>query len=212
MRLLTYNMHGCVGRDGRDVPERVLRVISEINADVIALQEVNDDREGRYFLSELRKMDYASMIYAPTMVKSIGHCGNLLMTRSKSGRVEQHVISVGCLEPRGLIAATTAGVIGRVRIAATQLGLRMSERRQQWQQTFALSRPAAGENIAVLMGDFNEWLPFGSNLLRAERTALHASRLGTFPVHWPVFALDRIFVFGGTSRVKFTVPRVAHFR
>ena len=212
MRLLTYNIHGCVGRDGRDVPERVLRVISEINADVIALQEVDDDREGRYFLSELRKMDYASMIYAPTMVKPTGHYGNLLMTRNKAERVEQHVISVGGLEPRGLIAATTASVIGRSRIAATHLGLRTSERRQQWRKLLTLSQPLAGENIVVLMGDFNEWLPFGRYLRHAERTFGCVSRLRTFPVRWPLFALDRIFVFGRTSHVEFTVPRVTNYR
>lgn len=212
MRLLTYNIHGCVGRDGRDVPERVLQVISEVDADVIALQEVDDDREGRYFISALRDMGYASMIYAPTMVKSHGHYGNLLMTRNKSEHIEQHVISVEGLEPRGLIAATTTDVMGRVRIAATHLGLKMSERRQQWQQLFALSQPVADENIAVLMGDFNEWLPFGRSIRLAERTALHASRLRTFPAHWPVFALDRIFVFGSALQVTFCIPKVTGCR
>jgi endonuclease/exonuclease/phosphatase family metal-dependent hydrolase len=212
MRILTYNIHGCVGSDRRDVPERVLRVIQEVDADVVALQEVDDDREGRLFISELRKMNYASMVYSPTMTKPTGHYGNLLMTRKKSERIEQHLISVKGFEPRGVIAATTSGVVGRVRIVATHLGLKMSERRWQWRQLFDLCQPVDGEKTAVLMGDFNEWLPFGSNLRRAERAALNTSRLRTFPVRWPIFALDRIFVFGSASQVEFFVPRVTGFR
>ncbi len=39
IRVATYNVHACVGRDGRHDPERVARVIGELDADVVALQE-----------------------------------------------------------------------------------------------------------------------------------------------------------------------------
>jgi len=214
MRLLTYNIHGCVGTDGRDMPDRVLRVIREVDADVIALQEVDDDREGRHFISELAKMNYASMIYSPTMMKPTGQYGNLLMTRSHSEQVGHYPIGVKNLEPRGVIAATTNVGIDRLRIVVTHLGLRMSERRWQWRQLFKLSQLVSGnrENIAVLMGDFNEWLPFGRALRLAGRTASHVSQLRTFPARRPLFALDRIFVFGTVAQVEFTVPRVTDVR
>ena len=39
IRVATYNVHGCVGTDGRHDPARVSAVIAELDADVIALQE-----------------------------------------------------------------------------------------------------------------------------------------------------------------------------
>ena len=38
-RAATYNIHAHVGRDGRRDPARVSRVIDELDADVVALQE-----------------------------------------------------------------------------------------------------------------------------------------------------------------------------
>ena len=41
LRLASYNLHKCRGMTGPYAPERNLRVIAEIGADVIALQEVD---------------------------------------------------------------------------------------------------------------------------------------------------------------------------
>ena len=40
LRVMTYNVHSCVGGDRRYDPERILKVLREIDADIIALQEV----------------------------------------------------------------------------------------------------------------------------------------------------------------------------
>ncbi len=37
--MATYNVHACVGRDGRHDPERVAKVVTELDADIVALQE-----------------------------------------------------------------------------------------------------------------------------------------------------------------------------
>src|SRR4051812_26782166 len=39
--IASYNIHKCVGTDGRFDPERISRVVAEIDADVIALQEAD---------------------------------------------------------------------------------------------------------------------------------------------------------------------------
>lgn len=38
--IATYNVHGCVGRDGRYNPERILAVMGELNSNILALQEL----------------------------------------------------------------------------------------------------------------------------------------------------------------------------
>ncbi|MFL6714915.1 MAG: endonuclease/exonuclease/phosphatase family protein, partial [Burkholderiaceae bacterium] len=40
LTVATYNIHAAVGTDGRYSPERIAGVLGEIDADVIALQEV----------------------------------------------------------------------------------------------------------------------------------------------------------------------------
>ncbi|HEX2280676.1 MAG TPA: endonuclease/exonuclease/phosphatase family protein, partial [Thermomicrobiales bacterium] len=40
VRIATYNVHRCRGMDRRTIPSRIADVIREMNADVIALQEV----------------------------------------------------------------------------------------------------------------------------------------------------------------------------
>jgi endonuclease/exonuclease/phosphatase family metal-dependent hydrolase len=40
LRIVTYNIHSCRGMDRRTKPERIARVLRDIGADIIALQEV----------------------------------------------------------------------------------------------------------------------------------------------------------------------------
>ncbi|MBP9865738.1 MAG: hypothetical protein KBC91_04970, partial [Candidatus Omnitrophica bacterium] len=44
LRVLTYNVHGCVGLDGKNSPERIARVIARQGADVVAMQELDVGR------------------------------------------------------------------------------------------------------------------------------------------------------------------------
>jgi len=46
-RVATYNTHKCRGIDGRIRPSRVADVLNELEADVIALQEVVSLKGGR---------------------------------------------------------------------------------------------------------------------------------------------------------------------
>ena len=39
LRVATYNVHACVGTDGRHDPDRVASVVAELEADIVALQE-----------------------------------------------------------------------------------------------------------------------------------------------------------------------------
>ena len=45
LRVASYNIHRAIGRDGRYEPGRILRVAQELNADIIALQEVDFPRQ-----------------------------------------------------------------------------------------------------------------------------------------------------------------------
>lgn len=194
LRLATYNIHGCIGSDGRYDPERILAVIKQLDADVIALQEVvslykNDvnlldslgDRLGMHIIPGL------------TMFRESSSYGNAVLSRWKMDRVSQINISFQNLEPRGAISMTTKIGTNRVHIIATHLGLSRSERQAQ---THALlqkfqKHPA---DIHVLMGDLNEWYPWSNRLRQLRKHFFKTASPATFPAGFPILALDRILV------------------
>jgi endonuclease/exonuclease/phosphatase family metal-dependent hydrolase len=203
LRLLTYNIHGCVGRGGIEDSERVLGVIESANADVVALQEVHDDDAADLnFLRGLERMEYKEVIYGETLRKDFGPYGNVLMSRYPLADMERLDLSIAGAEPRGAICATLETRLGRTHVTATHLGLKCSERRRQIEQL--LERKAASESdCSVLMGDFNEWFPWSRNLRRIEGAFFRSGKQATFPARFPLFALDRIYVTAPMLNVVF---------
>jgi len=199
MRLLTYNIHGCVGRGGRTDPESILSVIEEADADVVALQEVHDeDAVDRSFLRDLEnRLDYPHVLHDPLFRRGETRCGNVVMTRLPPSADERIDLSQPGREPRGAIRIRLPSHDRDFEITATHLGLAPRERRAQIRR---LAEPGPGaesvgpDTIRILMGDLNEWFPFGRaiRLLRgAFGTSCHKR---TFPAAWPLFALDRVHV------------------
>lgn len=198
MRLLTYNIHGCVGRRGIPDPGAILSVIRQADADVVALQEVHhDDAVDRGFLHALEHdLDYAAVLHGPTMRKDEADYGNVLMTRRVPLTDERIDLSFRRREPRGAIRTRLAWEGRTLEVTATHLGLRPSERRAQLRRLAdrAEDEVQAGRIIQILMGDLNEWFPFGRAGRTLRRRFGRVKTVPTFPARFPVFALDRIHV------------------
>ena len=197
MRLLSYNIHGCVGRGGKTDPDAIIKVIREADADVVALQEVHDDNDmDRGFLRALKcELDYPSVIYDPIVQLPQTRCGNVLMTRLQP-RVEKRLdLSWKSREPRGAIRVLVRHDPHEIEITAAHLGLAPAERRAQLQSLIEPGiQPDNPDIIRILMGDLNEWFPFGraGRMLRQRFGAVKTVK--TFPARWPLFALDRVHV------------------
>lgn len=195
MRLViaTYNVHRCVGRDGRFNPGRVGSVINELHADVVALQELEWRPEAAlHVLNELARNTGYTPVAGPTLFRADGHYGNALLTRLAIRRVDRLDLSVPDREARGAIDAELLAGEGAVRVLATHLGLRAGERRTQLKR---LLDALHGTSMpTVLMGDLNEWFLWGRPLQWLRRHFGRAPAPATFPARWPVFALDRIWV------------------
>ncbi|MGD9953420.1 MAG: endonuclease/exonuclease/phosphatase family protein [Burkholderiales bacterium] len=193
VKVATWNVHGCVGADGRFDPERTLEVLRSLDADVIALQELRWRPDEALHLLErfARALGYAPLA-GPTLMRPDGHYGNALLTRLPVEATRQEALSVPGREPRGALQAVLRAGNGPLGVVATHLGLAPGERRAQMRRALELVNATA--KPVVLMGDLNEWFLWGRPLrwLRAHfgRTAAPA----TFPARWPVVALDRIWV------------------
>ena len=68
-KVLCYNTHNCVGLDGEFSCERIAKIISEVDADAVAVQELDSmttRHPGVDVLSELAKHTGMHAVYAPT--------------------------------------------------------------------------------------------------------------------------------------------------
>lgn len=205
LRLLTYNVHGCIGRTGREAPDPVMEVLRNCDADVVALQEVFDNPDANHNLMRgLESLGYRAVVHGVTMDTPRGAYGNVLMSRVKPSTI--HHIDLGGIEPRGAIRFHLDLPDGPVDVCATHLGLGAAERLRQLRQIDGVLFAADHRHddaLQVLMGDLNEWRP-STRLIRTLRKRFPwVSRLASFPARWPILPLDRIAVRGRISSVRF---------
>jgi endonuclease/exonuclease/phosphatase family metal-dependent hydrolase len=194
----SYNIHSCVGLDRRRSPSRIADVLRELDCDIYALQEVDnepgDDKDSKQleYLSEALHM---AAIPGMSIVRHSGEYGNALLTRFPVASVHRHDLSYGkWLEPRGAIDVEL-DVGGRaLRVIATHLGLSRSERRFQWRQLLAAIAASPPEHPTVVLGDMNEWFPRAGTLRDAHKILGEALAPPEFPSFWPLLALTRIWV------------------
>lgn len=200
MRFLTvasYNVHRCVGRDGRHDPARVAKVIAELEADVVALQEVDFRYYVRQGVDQLRYLAEATglgSVWGPVLYASRGQYGNGLLTRHEVVEVRCIDLSVPRSQRRGALDVDLSVSGERVRIIAAHLGLGLRERQIQVRRLLhALADHDEGTPL-ILLGDFNEWRPPSRPLRRLHRRFGRTPGVRSFPSNFPLFALDRVWV------------------
>ena len=195
----SYNIHKAVGLDRRRDPDRILAVLHEIDADVIALQEV-DRRFGRRaaVLPAHAIRDHGRFHVVPfaLLPDSMGWHGNALLVRKDIAVRAVTAVDLPTLEPRGAICARLE-IEGRsMQVAGMHLDLSGLRRRQQLRAVQA-HIAEAGTMPTVMMGDFNEWSLRGGSL-RALGPGWQVLETGpSFPARRPLARLDRMVIGQG---------------
>lgn len=196
VQVATYNIHRCVGADGRCDPSRIASVIAELDCDAIGLQEV-DNTPGPAPTS--MQLDFLASACAMRAVAGLrilrhrGHYGNALLTRHPVRSVRRHDLSFSWREPRGALDVEL-DVHGRpARFIVTHLGLTPGERRHQMRKILEIVGDVAQRSPVVLLGDINEWLPLGKPLRWLHALFGRPPAPRSFPSLLPLFALDRIW-------------------
>jgi len=193
IKLATYNIHGCVGLDRKKDPERIGRVLLEMNADIIALQEV----EHAHTVDELGIIndDHPyNIVLGPTVSSRSSHYGNVLLSRFPVVAERKINLSYPGREKRGAIDVEI-DCRGRViRVIATHLGLIPAERRHQVRVLLEnIDNPSFSKKLTLLTGDMNEWFLWGRPLRLIHQYFGHSPSISTYPARWPVLSLDRIW-------------------
>ncbi|MBL0372113.1 endonuclease/exonuclease/phosphatase family protein [Rhizobium sp. KVB221] len=192
----SYNIHKCVGTDGKRDPDRILQVIREMSPDIIALQEVDTRFGERKGLLNLQRIDHdCGLVPVPLSRASAAHGwhGNIVLVR-KDMVSAVHEFRLPGLEPRGALLADIDFDDGPgVRIIAAHLGLLRRSRRQQADRLLDIMRRHTAKPT-LLLGDFNEWRLGAQSSLSTFRTAFGSlpAAVASFPSRLPFLALDRI--------------------
>ncbi|SKA82179.1 Metal-dependent hydrolase, endonuclease/exonuclease/phosphatase family [Prosthecobacter debontii] len=221
LRIMTYNVHGCIGTDGRLDESRIAEVILSMNPDVVALQELDVERkrskgvhQARH-LAEHLKMEFH---FHPAITHLSEQYGDAVLSRLPMKLLLQGKLPTSnsrlAFEPRGALLVQLDFQDEGIHLLNTHLGLSWSERMAQIQAL--LGQEWADDSIRhypfIFCGDLNA-LP-GSLVYRTitrrlkdvQRWSLWGRPRFTFPSRWPVTRLDYIFMNSRLSVHKVIVP------
>jgi endonuclease/exonuclease/phosphatase family metal-dependent hydrolase len=215
IKVASYNIRKAVGLDWRRRPARVLGVLNEVAADIVALQEV-DRRFGSRITAldpELieRETDYRASNFSPRP-QSLGYHGNVILARKTITVAAARPMALPHLEPRGA-AVADLDLGGRlVRVVGMHLGLTKKWRQLQTETIVAELRALEANMPTILMGDLNE-PDLKSGVLRAFEQRHTIVTCGpSFHASMPVFSLDRIIVTEDIAIAEAGVHRTAMSR
>lgn len=209
LKVASFNVHACIGNDGKFDPSRIAGVIKELDADVLALQEVEHHKvDDQDLLEYLAAVSGYKAIVGTTMQRETRAYGNALLTRLPILNTEIHDISVKSYEPRSVIKAQLMVGDKSLIVYATHLGLMPFERRLQVKHLLSLVTQQSA-NVTILLGDLNEWFLWGRPLRWLRQFFVKSPHVPTFPSFFPIFSLDRILVSPYSAMISIGRHRTA---
>ena len=190
----SYNIHKGVGLDRQRDPERILSVLHEIDADIIALQEA--DRRIGERASVLPRADIDDtrwrVIEVAKRPRSIGWHGNALLVRRGIDIVSGEALDLPTIEPRGAACGEIVVEGHSLRVIGTHLDLSGLRRRDQIRSLLGFCNACERNLPTVIMGDFNQW-GRQTGAMREFARGWHIVTPGrSYPSRQPVATLDRI--------------------
>jgi endonuclease/exonuclease/phosphatase family metal-dependent hydrolase len=213
LRIVTYNIHRCRGMDRRTRPERVAEVLRDVNADIIALQEVvGAGPQGGSQIEEIGAALGMGWVMAPTRHLRNHLFGNVVLSHYPIRHHSQHDLSYKTCEQRCL-QRVDVSVHGRVlHVYNVHLGTAILERRYQAQRLATVVSDRHINGPKIVLGDFNEWMrglttTLLSSKLKAVDLGRYMTRRRTYPGLFPILHLDHIYYDGPLEIVHIELPR-----
>ncbi len=194
LRLASYNLQKCVGLDLRRRPDRSLRVIAGLGAQIVVLQEADKRLPPRpaALPAHMAREAGWQVVDLGEPGGSLGWHGNAMLLAPDLRVTGTRHLELPGLEPRGAIAVDLATPLGPLRVLGVHLGL---VKRYRLLQLAAIMRHlrAAPPSPTVIAGDFNDW-GAGRDLDAQVPGLRFVPSAPSFPSPRPVAALDRFLI------------------
>ncbi|MGH9838832.1 MAG: endonuclease/exonuclease/phosphatase family protein [Blastocatellia bacterium] len=203
-RIVTYNVHKCRGIDRRLSVARIVDVLREIDADIVALQEVlciqggDGESDQAHFIARELGFDFRMGENRKLLG---GIYGNVVLSRFPLLDSHNHDISVIGHEERGCLRVDVKLPLkSPLHVYNVHLGTSFVERRNQARKLIseAILEDAGVPGPRIMLGDFNEWTRgLATRVLtehfRCADIRQHMRRSGTYPGVLPLLHLDHIY-------------------
>jgi endonuclease/exonuclease/phosphatase family metal-dependent hydrolase len=211
-------MRKAIGTDRKRRPDRVLDVLRQIDADVVALQEADKrmggrgaavpheliDEHGLYKPVPFRVRHRRTLEMLPGGVhaerflkintRNLGWHGNALLVKPHIGILDVAALDLPTLEPRGAVMAELLVHDRPVRVIGMHLDLSGLWRRRQMRTIMEVVAKRPHKMPTILMGDTNEWRDAAGCLKDLNGSYRIAPTGPSFHARRPIAALDRIIV------------------
>ncbi|MFP4039252.1 MAG: glycosyltransferase [Desulfosudaceae bacterium] len=225
LRVMTYNLHGCQGMDGRVLPRRSAEVIAHYEPDVVCLQEVDSQRARSFYRQQPREIaDYLGMnyVFRPAWQRRLRSYGNVILSRYPTRRVKSAALAglsgYPHLERRSVLWVEIQVDNGQTyQILTTHVGLMKKEQQLQVHELLSEEwlRHQACSRRTIFCGDLN--LPpdsFAHTLLSERFKDAQQNLPGhrprpTWPGRYPLRILDYVFVSQDMTVQAVDVPSSA---
>ncbi len=220
-RILTYNVHRCLGVDRRLDVARIAAVIAEHEPDIVCLQELDVGRARSGGVDQAREIAQRlamNVHFHPAMRVETEEYGDAVLTH----RPERLIRAAGLptlprmrgLEPRGALW-TAIDIDGtELQVINTHLGL--IPREQRLQVRALMSESWLGHDACrgpiILAGDFNctsltrPYAALTSPLDDAQRRLRLKPSVKTFPSSFPAIRIDHFFVSAEVTPTRIFAP------
>ena len=227
LTVMTVNIHkGFNVFNRRFILPELRDAVRKVGADVVFLQEV----QGRHHNHSRKFSDWPEaphyefladdiwpqFAYGRNVAYPKGHHGNAIMSKFPIVYDQNHDCSIAGPEKRGLLHCVlrVPGQASEVHVICVHLGLIERHRQQQLGLLCEMVRGEVPDNAPlVVAGDFNDWRRRADHVLgpRVGLSEVFVTAYGlpakTFPAHFPLFCLDRIYVRNASVHLPVVLPR-----
>jgi endonuclease/exonuclease/phosphatase family metal-dependent hydrolase len=207
LRIVTYNVHKCRGMDRKVAAGRIVEVLREVDADVIALQEIlrvtnHDPKHDQVgFIAAELGMEHCA--FGHNRPLQGGTYGNATLSRFPIENWTNYDVSHAKRERRGCLRTDIrVGKAQVVHLMNLHLGTGFMERRAQARMLMSPELLLNGDfkHPRIVVGDFNEWTRGLTTRLLSEHFISAADKgrrvKRSYPGVLPLLRLDHVYYDG----------------